>query len=147
MDIQVKICGVRTPESARACVAAGANLVGLNLVPGATVLRQGLNLKGGYQRPDYRTVQIVLGHCFQSCRRNQLRDEDSGRGGEGVWMAVKPQRRPTNLRVLGPSRQVKANQGGKAVDVLRRVGLSKNGRLLLEVGIRLSLGDVGVLDA
>lgn len=34
--MQVKICGVRTVEAARACAASGADLAGLNFVPGVT---------------------------------------------------------------------------------------------------------------
>ena len=33
MSVVVKICGVRTPEDARAAVDAGADLLGLNFVP------------------------------------------------------------------------------------------------------------------
>lgn len=34
MPVRVKICGICTPEDARAAVAAGADLLGLNFVPG-----------------------------------------------------------------------------------------------------------------
>ena len=61
----------------------------VSLVPGAAVLRQGVNLKEGQLGPDYRAVQVVLGHRVQGYRRAQLRDDDSGRGGEGVRVAVK----------------------------------------------------------
>ncbi len=32
--MQVKVCGIRTPEGARACAEAGVDFVGLNFVPG-----------------------------------------------------------------------------------------------------------------
>lgn len=35
MSLLIKICGVRTPEAARACASAGADLAGLNLVAGS----------------------------------------------------------------------------------------------------------------
>lgn len=105
--MKVKICGVRRAEDVRACVAAGADLVGLNFAPSS---RRCLSLAEGralaavlppatgvavFQDADLQTILDVVDHT--GLRVVQLH----GRLPAGAFAALSG--RVTVFRAVGPS--------------------------------------------